>query len=316
MASQSPSPPPSYDWQQLATTLLSPTPTIIALTLVTALTLPILFHLYLYHTAPSQTGSNLPTILLAGPSNSGKTTLLTLLATGSPSETHTSQTPQSALCKLPQTLRSKADRYRSENDTSARERPQFLLLDTPGHGKLRHHAFAALADPASSKQPEPAAVRNLRGLVFVADSAACATQAGLTATAEYLHHLLLRLQKRHTRHPGSKPPAPVPVLVAAGKQDVFTALPAGLVGRRLEEEVGRVRESRSRGVVGVEGEGEAGAAEDEAEWLGEFGEGRAFEFRELEQFGVEVRVVGGSGRGEGESGVGVQGWWDWIAEVL
>lgn len=100
------------------------------------------------------------------------------------------------------------------------------------------------------------------------------------------------------------------MLIAANKQDVFTALPASIVQARLEEEVGRVRESRAKGVVGVEGSGE----EDEAEWLGEFGEGRAFGLGELEQFGVEVGVVGGSVKGDSEDGV--KGWWEWVAEAL
>ena len=74
------------------------------------------------------------------------------------------------------------------------------------------------------------------------DSAAVSSAAGLTETAEYLHDVLLVLQKRHTTSKTSKDPQAIPVLVLANKQDVFTSLPAGLVQKKLE---GGWRDSKS-----------------------------------------------------------------------
>lgn len=61
------------DW---ATWALSPTISAILLTLLVALALPALIHLYLYRDARSK---EIPTFLLVGPSGSGKTSLSTLV---------------------------------------------------------------------------------------------------------------------------------------------------------------------------------------------------------------------------------------------
>ena len=56
---------------------------------------------------------------------------------------------------------------------------------------------------------------------------------GLRQSAEYLHDLLLLLQTRSTKSKSSKAPKELPVLVAANKLDLFTALPAPLVKRGI-----------------------------------------------------------------------------------
>ncbi|KAK5167188.1 uncharacterized protein LTR77_007919 [Saxophila tyrrhenica] len=280
----------------------SPSISAILVTLVISLLSPILIHIYLYRKAQSK---ELPSFLLLGPSGAGKTTLLTLFANGTPSTTHTSQEPQTALCRLPSTVRSSEDRYRSEHDTSSRSQPQFLLVDTPGHGKLRHHAVTSLTSPGS-----------LKGLIFVVDSAATSSSAGLTAAAEYLYDILLILQKRHTHSKTSKDPTALPVLIAANKQDVFTSLPTGLVKSKLEEEIARVRQTRSKGLldsgIGME---DANVGDEEGNWLGEYG-AREFGFGQMEEHGVDVRVAGGNVRGEGEGEGRVEEWWGWVGENL
>lgn len=302
----------------------SPSVSAILVTLLVIFLSPVLLHFYwIRKAAPKQ----LPTILLLGPSGGGKTSLLTSVShyhstpinftttttnntlqfsNGTPSTTHTSQAPQTALCQLPSNHTSFEDRFRSENDNAPRVRPKFLLLDTPGHGKLRHHALSALKTS-----------QTLKGLIFMLDSAAVSSAAGLTEAAEYLHDVLLALQKRHTQGKTSRTET-TPVLVAANKQDVFTSLPAGIVRARLEEEIAKVRVTRSRGLMesGVGMENDVGGGVDEEQnWLGEFGS-KQFRFAQMEEHGVEVGVVGGNVKGEEGKAGSVGEWWAWVGNNL
>lgn len=148
------------------------------------------------------------------------------------------------------------------------------------------------------------------------DSAAVSSAAGLTEAAEYLHDVLLLLQKRHTQSKTSKDPQAIPVLVAANKQDVFTSLPAALVKGKLEAEVGKVRQTRSKGLldsgVGMEDDG---SQDEEANWLGQFG-AKDFRFAQMEEHGVDVKVVGGSVKADGNESGKVDEWWAWIGENI
>ncbi|KAK4554564.1 hypothetical protein LTR86_008419 [Recurvomyces mirabilis] len=289
----------STDWLTWA---FSPSISAIIVTLIFSLTLPILIHSYLYRKAAAK---ELPTLLLLGPSGAGKSALLTLFANGTASATHTSQEPQSAICQLPASTTTSEDRYRSENDTSSRAQPRFLLLDTPGHGKLRHHATSTLTSPAA-----------LKGLLFMVDSAAVSSASGLTEAAEYLHDVLLLLQRRHTQGKTSKGPQAVPVLVLANKQDVFTSLPSTIVKTKLEEEIGKVRQTRSKGLLdsGIGMEDDAGG-DEESNWLGEYG-AKDFRFAQMQEHGIEIDVVGGNVKGDGNEAGKVDGWWSWIGEGL
>ncbi|KAM0715062.1 hypothetical protein Q7P37_009527 [Cladosporium fusiforme] len=295
---------PTSSWDNSwAAWSFSPSISAILFTLLVSILSPILLHYYLYRkSAPKQ----LPTVLLLGPSGGGKTTLLTSFSNGTPSVTHTSQAPQTALCQLPANHTSYEDRLRSENDNAPRWQPKFLLLDTPGHGKLRHHAISALKTSTA-----------LKGLLFVVDSAAVSSAAGLTEAAEYLHEVLLLLQKRHTQGKTSRSQA-TPVLVAANKQDVFTSLPAGIVKSKLEDEITKVRVTRSKGLMdsGVGMEDDVGGGVDEEQnWLGEFGS-KQFRFAQMEEHGVEVSVVGGNVKGEGGKAGSVGEWWAWVGNNL
>lgn len=151
------------------------------------------------------------------------------------------------------------------------------------------------------------------------DSAA----ASLTESAEYLHDLLLLLQKRQTQNRTSKGPTAIPVLVAANKQDVFSAAPTSLLKTMLEEEVGRLRETKSKGITGVGVGGGGAMAEDDAageggdedDWLGEFGS-KDFKFVQMEEHGVDVKLIGGNVKDGEEKKGHVDGWWVWIGENL
>lgn len=226
--------------------------------------------------------------------------------------TRTSIEPSSVEVVLPEGFTPASAHYRSPGDPAYERARRLLLLDTPGHGKLRHYATARLADANAN-----ADVSRVRGVVFVVDAAALGDDAGLTEAAEYLHDVLLALQKRYTGAKTSKGPREIPVLVAANKLDLFTALPAHLAKIKLERAISDVRKSRAKalrdagGGAGLSGEDEA--LDEEREWLGEGGEG-AFEFRQMEEVGTTVEVRGGNLLG-GE-GADVKSWWEWIAGQL
>lgn len=226
-----------------------------------------------------------------------------------PTQTHTSTAPLSISAILPEEFVPSSASFRSPGDPSYERARRFLLIDTPGHGKLRHFATSYLTDAAKSA--------SIRGIIFVVDAAAVAEEAGLNEAAEYLHDVLLALQKRHTGSKTSKGPKPIPVLVAANKSDLFTALPSNLVKINLERAITEVRKSRARGVKDVGNklvaDGEDEGVEEEREWLGEGGEG-PFEFGAMEEFGTEVVVKGGNVLGGEENDVA--SWWGWVGEQL
>lgn len=174
-------------------------------------------------------------------------------------------------------------------------------MDTPGHGKLRHHALENITNP-----------QNLKGLIFLVDAATLsAGDEGLRQTADYLHDVLLILQKRTSGNKAAKALKEIPVLIAANKIDLFTALPAALVKNSLETEISKVRTSRSKGLL------DSGIGMDDAEekddWLGEFAS-TEFKFKQMEEFDVQVEVIGGNVTG-GE-GPTVEKWWSWVSERL
>ena len=160
---------------------------------------------------------------------------------------------------------------------------------------------------------------NLKGIIFVVDAADISTGSSgtgseaLRLTAEYLHDILLLLQKRSTGSRTSKGPKELPVLIAANKLDLFTALPAPLVKTTLESEISNVRSSRTKGLLdsGI-GINDIDVGE-EKEWLGDGGDGK-FEFSQMDEVNVSVSVLGGNVLGA--DGPDVKQWWDWIASNL
>jgi signal recognition particle receptor subunit beta len=166
-------------------------------------------------------------------------------------------------------------------------------------------------------------------VIFVVDAANISAgddgdAAALRDAAGYLHDVLMVLQRAYTGAKSSKY-ASVPVLVAANKMDLFTALPAPLVKAALEKEITRLRATRARGIaaVGKVGKGEGldaansddeGLGDDEAEVLGGGDAESKFTFEQMDEWGVDVLVTGGNVTGE--EGPGVEGWWEWIAGLL
>ncbi|KAH3915533.1 signal recognition particle receptor subunit beta [Parastagonospora nodorum] len=292
-----------YDEDSWLTAALSPNLSTILITFLVAIGLPILLHSFLYRKAAAST--SLPTFLLVGPSGGGKTAFTTLTERNSLAQTHTSTQPLTIEALLPSPHIPASSHFRSAGDPAFERARHFLLLDTPGHGKLRHHATSILANPNS-----------LRGIIFVVDAASLADESGLIEAASYLHDILLALQKRYTTATSSKAPPGIPVLIAANKMDLFTALPAGLVKVQLEKAITQVRAGRATALrdAGAALSGGEDEVDEEKEWLGEGGEG-AFEFTQMQEVGTSVGVVGGNvvqGKERGD----VEGWWAWIAELL
>ena len=196
-----------------------------------------------------------------------------------------------------------SDKYRSEYDPTNQTHKKFLLVDTPGHGKLRHHAVESVTNP-----------QNLKGLIFLVDAATLsAREEGLRQTADYLHDILLLLQQRKSAGKASRLVKEMSLLIAANKMDLFTALPAPLIKSSLEAEITKVRVSRSKGLLDS-GIGMGDAADDENDdWLGEVGSAH-FKFSEMEEFDVAVEVIGGNVLGG--DGPSVEKWWKWISQRL
>ncbi|KAL9091542.1 MAG: hypothetical protein Q9159_001402 [Coniocarpon cinnabarinum] len=290
-----------YQWQHYATMALQPTAITVIVTFLIATALPVFLHMYLYR---RRTVTQLPEFLLIGPSGAGKTSLLTLFERGAAAQTHTSQVPLTVRCSLPLGTVAASNRFRSVNDPTNKVHKEFLLIDTPGHGKLRQYATDSMSKP-----------HNLKGIVFVVDSAALSADVedteALTETAQYLHDILLTLQTRQTRSKSSRGVAQMPVMVAANKLDLFTALPAKLVKSTLESEITRLRSTKSKGLLDS-GVGMDDNDQDDREVLGGAGEGK-FEFKLMEEYDVPVEVLGGSVQGAEPD---TAAWWTWIGQNL
>jgi signal recognition particle receptor subunit beta len=192
-----------------------------------------------------------------------------------------------------------SSRYRSTNDPSLQIHKRFLLVDTPGHGKLRHHAIDSIVKP-----------QHLRGIIYVVDAANISPgSAGLKEAADYLYDVLILLQKSLTTNKLKQ----VPLLIAANKMDLFTALPAPLVKRVIENELTSVRSSRAKGLLDS-GIGMTDVDDGEnKDWLGDGGEGN-FQFSQLEEFNITVTVSGGNVASTGETDV--KEWWEWMGNNL
>lgn len=281
------------NFSEIAEVLLTPSLPVLLLGVLIILGAPLILHLIL---SSSSTYTTPPTVILLGPDNAGKTALLTLFERGTkPAVTHTTQITQSVELNA-STDADLRESFRNHEDTTGTY-TKFLMVDTPGHGKLRNIAMGRVAK-----------TEKLKAIVFVVDAAALSEQEVLAPTASYLYDVLLYLQKKAGDK--SKAKAVIPVLIAANKMDLFTALPATLVKSHLEAELTRIRASKSKGLldsgVGID---DVGSEEQDA-WLGEFGSEK-FSFQQMREFDIEVDVAGGNIMAAEPD---VNKWWWWIAQ--
>lgn len=279
--------------EEMLTYLMTPSPLIIAIGLLIVLGAPVVLHIIL---SSSTSYIVPPSVMLMGPDNAGKTALLTLFERGTtPSSTHTSQSTQSVELNASTDSDSKQS-FRNHDDATGTH-TKFLLVDTPGHGKLRNVAMG------KANRAE-----RLKAVVFMVDASALGEQDTLAATAAYLYEVLLFLQKRATST--GKDKMSIPVMIAANKMDLFTALPAIKIKTYLETEISRIRSSRSKGLldsgVGIDDIG----SEEQDGWLGEYGSDK-FSFQQMQEFDIDVEVIGGSVMAEKAD---VDKWWWWIAQ--
>ncbi|KAL2811180.1 signal recognition particle receptor beta subunit-domain-containing protein [Aspergillus granulosus] len=311
-------------FEAVATKLLEGSPLGIAIAVVIAFGVPVLLHFLFYRAVASPPSSN---FLLLGPSGAGKTALLTLLEakssfSGAPKSqpTHTSQTSTFATIRLPVSVPIASNKYRSINDPSLKEGHRnpikYRVQDTPGHGKLRgSQGLSELLSMSASKETKS----KLRGVLFMVDTAAIPETEPLRDAASYLYDVLLILQRRALKRGKSslKAAAEIPVLIAANKQDLFTALPPGSVREKLEAEIDRIRKSKSKGLM--DASADAGEGEGEDDILGSYDVKDTFSFKSFEEeIGVRVEIVGGAVKGdEGDTvGAGVRRWEEWIGQCL
>jgi signal recognition particle receptor subunit beta len=197
---------------------------------------------------------------------------------------------------LPLSVEAYSDIYRSDSDPARKTRKKFSIVDTPGHGKLRHFALEQLTKP-----------QQFKGIIYVVDAADLdADSQSLRDTAEYLHDILLLLQKSASK--SSRSQKKLTFLIAANKTDLFTALPASLTKKTLETEISKFRDSRAKGLL----DSGTGELDPEKDWLGETGEG-GFEFDQMEEI-LDISVEGGSVQGAEKPDISK--YWAWIGNNL
>ncbi|KMU79978.1 hypothetical protein CISG_08138 [Coccidioides immitis RMSCC 3703] len=303
------------------TFLLSGNGLVIWVTKGVAFSLPILMYVVLYRPAFAEGHHDFLLLVTSGSEKTAYCTLLERKSTRAPksnARTHTSQTPSFVAATLPPSIPIGSNAFRSVNDPTLAERKKsqvkYRVRDTPGHGKLRDSQgmlqLTSMADPKSKKGVA-------RGVIFMVDAGTIMNETELRDAAGYLHDVLLILQKRLAKSKTSvfRKLQDIPVLVAANKQDLFTALPANSVKERLEAEIEKIRQSKRKGVL----DADVSVGDDEQDVLGGDEGRQKFTFKLLEEdAGVKVTVVGGAVRpnDEADAGAGVRQWEEWIGSCL
>ncbi|GAV53178.1 hypothetical protein ZYGR_0AI04610 [Zygosaccharomyces rouxii] len=157
-----------------------------------------------------------PTFIIAGPSESGKTSLFTLLTSDSVRPSVTSLEPNTAPdFKIPIATKTFSGR----------------LIEFPGHLKLRNKLFETLQNSS-----------NIKGLIFVVD--ATVDPKELTSTAEFLFEIL-QVTERF--------PNGVDILIACNKSESFTARPPLKIRSALEKEIEKIIIRRQKSLETVNG---------------------------------------------------------------
>lgn len=194
-----------------------------------------------------KTTNKQPTFIIAGPSESGKTSLFTLLTSDLIRPSVTSLEPNIAPdFRIPISTKTFSGR----------------LMEFPGHLKLRNKLFETLQNSS-----------NIKGLIFVVD--ATVDPKELTPTAEFLFEIL-QVTERF--------PNGVDMLIACNKSESFTARPPLKIKSALEKEIENIiiRKQKSLEMIkGNEKTDEDGNLQEEPQVFN-LGPNNAFKFESLE----------------------------------
>ncbi|EWC47028.1 hypothetical protein DRE_03790 [Drechslerella stenobrocha 248] len=246
----------------------------------------------------SQSGPS-SSFLIAGPRDSGKTSFCLYLQEKSLVATQTSTV--SATVKLPTSVLEQSSS--EDGETSLPEETgshSFHVKDTPGHPKLRSQALTSIN----------LSTKSCIGIIYMLDSAVLSSQPRFTDTVEYLYELLLVIQKQYASLSDSStgPPDPTKLLIACNKNDLFTALPSAKISSLLQTELGRMKETKRKGLLN------AGAGEDDDEDLDRvLGDDNSNQvtWDGLREVGIEVSVQSGSIKRRA-----LDGWKGWMSSCL
>ncbi|KAF3915423.1 hypothetical protein AA313_de0209286 [Arthrobotrys entomopaga] len=280
----------SSQWEILGFPVSFP---ILVISLLAVVLIPILLSLGGVLVPKAKTGPS-SVFLLAGPRDAGKTSFLLYLEEKTLVATQTSTAP--ATIKFSPAALEATKSEDGHEDVSGKP---FHLKDTPGHPKLRSTALTNITDTTAP----------CIGILFMLDSAVLSAQPKLTDTVEYLHEILLAIQKRYSVLSETTTSAElIPLLIACNKNDLFTALPSSKISLLLQSELGRMKETKRKGLLN------AGAGEDDDEDLERvLGDENSdlITWENLKEFGVDISVQSGSIK----SG-SVDGWKSWLSNCL
>ncbi|CCE61922.1 hypothetical protein TPHA_0B02490 [Tetrapisispora phaffii CBS 4417] len=165
------------------------------------------------HSGDKQYKNKKPTLIIAGSSNSGKSTLFGLLTTDSIKTTVVSQVPN--VCH----------HFVSEPENKA-----VKLIDFPGNIKLTYKLIEALKSS-----------NNIKGIIFVTDSTV--DPRHITQTAELLYNILNIVEDRD--HNG------VNILIACNKSESFIARPPQKILNALENEIANIIKRKKKSLNSV-----------------------------------------------------------------
>ncbi|KAK6543843.1 hypothetical protein TWF694_000571 [Orbilia ellipsospora] len=232
--------------------------------------------------------------LLTGPRDAGKTSFLLHLEEKTLVATQTSTAP--ATIKFSPAALEATKSEDGQDDISGKP---FHLKDTPGHPKLRSIALTNITDTTAS----------CIGILFIIDSAVLSAQPRLTDTVEYLYEVLLAIQKRYSVLSETTTSTElIPLLIACNKNDLFTALPSSKISLLLQSELGRMKETKRKGLMN------AGAGDDDDEDLDRvLGDENSdlITWENLKEFGADISVQSGSIKNGS-----VDGWKSWMSNCL
>ncbi|RIA89417.1 signal recognition particle receptor beta subunit-domain-containing protein [Glomus cerebriforme] len=177
------------------------------------------------------------TFLILGLADSGKTSFFIKLRDGKQVQTHTSMKENEGYINL-------------ENNGIPLTKVPIHFVDVPGHEKLRFK-FSDF-------------IPITRGIIFLVDSSTCVKN--VRSIAEYLYDIFSN--KDVIKHN-------IPTLIACNKSDMITALPPERIQTMLENEINKLRNTRTSAL-----DNQDSSITDNIEFLGY--ENEKFKFEHLE----------------------------------